>query len=308
MKKTIRSKKVSFLRIALSSRNPKEVWETVHRILDPPKKCINQNPERLNEYFTELASKLINKENVAFDQTKLATIIPEQESDGAFVIKHTTFTEVNKFISELRNDCSSGFDSIPVKFIKPVAEKITSPIVKIINSSIDKEIFPDSWKVARVCPLPKIDNPINEKDFRPISILPVLSKIYEKVILKQLSDYIERTSIYSSTQSGFRKGHSTQTILLKFRDDIQKALNKNEITMSVVFIEDSKAFDTIQHETLIKKLANLNFSNSSIKMIFSYLSNRQQYVQLDDKKSSYRPIYLNIPWGSTVQHHWPCFI
>ena len=69
------------------------------------KKFINQNLERLNEYFTEFASKLINKENIAFDQTKLATIIPEQESDGAFVIKHTTFTEVNKFISELRNDC-----------------------------------------------------------------------------------------------------------------------------------------------------------------------------------------------------------
>ena len=67
--------------------------------------CINQNAESLNRYFTELASKLINKENVAFDQTKLATIIPEQESDGAFVIKHTTFAELNKFISELRNDC-----------------------------------------------------------------------------------------------------------------------------------------------------------------------------------------------------------
>ena len=164
-KKSIRLKKASFLRKALSSRNPKEVWETVHRILDPPKKCINQNPERFDEYFIELASKLINKENVAFDQTKLASIIPEQESDGAFVIKLITFTEVNKFISELRNDCSSGFDNIPVKFINPVSEEITSPIVNIINSSINKKIFSDSWKVARVCLIPKIDNPINEKDF-----------------------------------------------------------------------------------------------------------------------------------------------
>ena len=126
------------------------------------KKCINQNPGRLNEYFTELASKLINKENVSFDQTKLATIISEQEPDGVFVTKHTTFTEANKFISELR--CSSGFDIIPVKFIKPVAKDITSPTVNIRNSSIAKEIFPSCWKVARVCPVPIIDNPINEKD------------------------------------------------------------------------------------------------------------------------------------------------
>ena len=88
-------------------------------------------------------------------------------------------------------------------FIKPAAENITSPIVNIINSSIDKEIFPDSWKVGRVCPVPKINNPINEKDFQPISTLPVLSKIYKKVILKQLSDYIEWTSIYNSMQSHF---------------------------------------------------------------------------------------------------------
>ena len=84
-------------------------------------------------------------------------------------------------------------------------------------------------------------------------------EIYEKVIRKQLYDHTERTSTYNSTQSGFRKGHSTQTILLKFRDDIQKALNKNEITMSV-FIDYSKAFDT---------MVNLNFSNSSIKIIIS---------------------------------------
>ena len=114
--------------------------------------------------------------------------------------------------------------------------------------------------MVRICPVPKTDNPINEKDFQPISILPVLSKIYEKVILKQQSDYIEITSIYNSTQSGFRKGHSTQTFLLKFRDDIQNALNKNEITVSV-FIDYSKTFDTIQHGTLIKDLANLRFSN-----------------------------------------------
>ena len=129
--------------------------------------------------------------------------------------------------------------------------------------------------MASVCPVPKIDNLINDMDFWPISILLVLSKIYRKFIFKQLSDYLERTSIYNSMQSGFRKGHSTQTILLKFRNNIRKALNKKEITMSL-FTDYSKAFDTVQHETLIKKLENLNFTNSSVKIILNYLSNRQQ--------------------------------
>ena len=120
--KTIRSNKASFLQKALSSQNPNKVWERVHCILNPTKKFINQNPERLNEYFTELASKLINKENVAFDQTKLPTIIPKQESDGAFVIKRTTFTEVNKFIPELRNGCSSDFDHSHGRFCQHTSE------------------------------------------------------------------------------------------------------------------------------------------------------------------------------------------
>ena len=151
-------------------------------------------------------------------------------------------------------------------------------------------------KVARVCTVPKIDNPIKEKDFRPISILSVLSKVYEKVILHQL-DYIEKSSVYNSKR--FRKGHSTQTLLLKFRDNIQKTLNRNEITMSVM-IDYSKASDTIDHETLIRKLVSLNFSNSSIKIILSYLTNRKQYVQVNDKQSTQLPIYFGVSQGSIL--------
>ena len=144
--------------------------------------------------------------------------------------------------------------------------------------------------------VPKVDNPIKEKDFRPISILSVLSKVYEKVILHQL-DYIEKSSVYNSKR--FRKGHSTQTLLLKFRDNIQKALNRNEITMSVT-TDYSKASDTIDHETLIRKLVSLNFSNSSIKIILSYLTNRKQYVQVNDKQSTRLPIYFRVPQGSIL--------
>ena len=113
----------------------------------------------------------------------------------------------------------------------------------------------------------------------------ILSKIYKNVVLKQLSDYIQRTSICNSTQSSFRKRHSAQTILLKFEDDIQKALIKNEITMSV-FIDYSKDFDTVRYETL--------------KVILSYIGNRQQYAQLVDMKSSYQPIYIGVPQGSIL--------
>ena len=298
-KKSITSKKSAFIKKTLSSKNSKEVWETVHRIINPPKKRIKLNPNDLNRYFTTLASKLCEKDNKAFDQQKFLNSLPKERSNNAFVIKHTNYAQVRKFILSLRNDCSSGYDQIPVKFLKPVVDKITSPIVHIINNSIDKQIFADNWKIARACPIPRVDNPLNVENFRPISVLPVLSKIYEKVILHQLSGFIEKSSIYNASQSGFRKGHSTTTMLLKFRDDIQKALNRNEVTTSIL-IDYSKAFDTIDHETLLKKLVNLNFDNSSIKIIKCYLTNRQQYVQIDDQFSPLLPIYFGVPQGSIL--------
>jgi len=136
------------------------------------------------------------------------------------------------------------------------------------------------------------------KDFRPVSILPVLSKVFEKVILMQILTHIE-TTVYNQTQSGFRKGHSTTTILLKLRDEIRKAMNKNEITLAIM-IDYSKAFDTIDHSIMVRKLRNLGFGSSVIKVIVSYLSNRKQFVQIDDTKSTTQNIFFGVPQGSIL--------
>ena len=104
-------------------------------------------------------------------------------------------------------------------------------MVKIINNCIDKNVFPTAWKIARVCPVPKIDNPIDVTKYRQISVLCILSKVFERVILAQLCNYIEVKASYNLTQSGFRKDHSASTLLLKFRDDIIRAMNTTEVTL-----------------------------------------------------------------------------
>ena len=136
-------------------------------------------------------------------------------------------------------------------------------------------------------------------DYRPISVLPVLSKVYERIILTQLCSYIEICSLYNDTQSGFRKGHSTTTILLKLRDDIRKAMNKSEVTLSIL-IDYSKAFDTIDHGILIERLQKMNFGHNSIKIICNYLTDRFQYVQIEDKKSNLLPMFFGVPQGSIL--------
>ena len=229
---------------------------------------INNRKESYN-YFSNLTAYLTNKENTKSNLTSLLNNLPDENYDQSFHLNHTNYNEVYKIITNLKNDCSSGHDNIPVRYLKPVAEYITSPMVHIINTSIDQEIFPKQWKISRVCPIPKTDNPTSIKDYRPISVLSVLSKVYERVILNQLCSFIETQNLYNINQSGFRKGHSTNTLLLKLRDDIRTAMNRSEVTLSIL-IDYSKAFDTIDHCILLKKLQNMNFAKNTINLFFIF--------------------------------------
>ena len=101
----------------------------------------------------------------------------------------------------------------------------------IINNCIDKKDFPTAWRVARVCPIPKIDNSIDVTKYRPILVLCILSKVFERVILTQLCNYIEVKASYILTKSGLYKGHFTSTLSLKLRDDIKRAMNTSEVPM-----------------------------------------------------------------------------
>ena len=298
IKKEIKSAKKNFYQKALSSKKPKEVWSTIHRLLNPSNVNFKVDPTELNHHYTNMATQLtgqVRKEHLSDTIQNLAEhdqIIPP-------LLKHTNTSEVRKLILNLRNDCSTGSDQIPVKFLKPVVDFIVSPITHIINNSIDKRIFPDLWKVARVCPVAKVKLPIELTDYRPISILPTLSKIMERTILCQVLVHIENHCLYNATQSGYRKGHSTITLLLKFRDDIQNAMNRGEVTLSVL-ADLSKAFDTVNHATLIKKLHQLQLPKDFLLIIASYLTDRRQFVQVNDKRSNQTIVTFGVPQGSIL--------
>ena len=142
----------------------------MNRVINPSKNHIRQNTSDLKNYFTTLASNFSGKENEPLNKLEILQLLNRGPDSNTFTINHTTYDEVQKIISNLRNDCSSSYDNTPVKFLKHVVDQITSRIVHIINTSIEKELFPDSWNVAHLCPIPIIDNPVTVKDFRPIPI------------------------------------------------------------------------------------------------------------------------------------------
>ena len=102
---------------------------------------------------------------------------------NAFNISKVSYVDIRKAILGLRNDCSTGPDKIPAQYLKLCVEEIISPLCHIINESIEKQIFPAQWKLSKISPIPKINYPIESSDYRPISILPILSKVYKKVIM-----------------------------------------------------------------------------------------------------------------------------
>ena len=178
-----------------------------------------------------------------------------------FVLRNVSRDEVLKDISRLRSDCSTGIDQIPVKFVKLARGYISGPLTYIFNSCINTSSFPKTWKIERVSPIPKVDNPVNEKDYGPVSILPSLSKIFERLVFNRIVLFIEKQALLASSVSGYRKGHSTTTVLMGIRDDIIRAMKKGEVTL-MVCADYSKAFDTVQFKAILAKVYEIRFSKS----------------------------------------------
>ena len=199
----------------------------------------------------------------------------------------------------MRLDCSTGADKIPAKYLKLSAEYIASPLTHIINCYISSHSFPKAWKNARVSPIPKVDSTVEADDYRPIAILPCLSKVYERLMLSQLVSYIERLQVYSDKIAGYRKGHCTTTVLMQTRDDIINAMKKGEVTL-ITFADFSKVFDTVNYSVIIRKLHNIGFSKQALRWSLSYLTDRQQFVQVNDTQSQFMDVQFGIPQGSIL--------
>ena len=211
------------------------------------------HPSDINNHFTSLASRLTRKINEPCNFTELFQNISDDLNADTFKIKHTNYDEIRKILLGIKNNCSTGHDEIPIRYLKPVVDDVTLPLVHIINTCIDNRVFPSTWKIASVCPVPKVDPARDVTEFRPISILCILAKVFERVTLHQLCHTLEVKVHYNQTQLGLQKGHSTTILLLKFRDDIKRATNTKEVTLGIL-LDYSKTFGTIDHLTLLEKL------------------------------------------------------
>ena len=224
-------------------------------------------------------------------------IIDKYKNNSIFTFSHVTKEEVSKEIGNLDTTKSYQDIDIPTKIIKQNSDIFASFICKTFNNMVNSSTFPAALKLTHITPAFKNGSKNSKENYRPISILPNVSKIYERCMYKQMSDYLE--IFFSKFQCGFRQGISAQHCLLAMIEKWKKCVDQGK-TFGALLIDLSKAFDCLPHDLIIAKLNAYGFSLSASKLIRNYLSHRKQRTKINSSYSSWEEILSGTPQGSML--------
>ena len=254
----------------------------------------NSIANNINNFFVNIGSKLEREINVPSDK-KFVHFLPDKRDEN-FNFTAVDENDIRKIADKLDNKKSCGRSNI---IMKSIINILIKPITNIINQMLKTGVLPDKLKVAKVFPLFKKGDPTLLTNYRPISLLPSLSKIFEKVIYQQLYAYFENSNQFFKGQYGFRKGHSTEMASLELADRILSFMDNGDTPIGI-FLDLSKAFDTLNNNILLHKLKQYGLSKNSTGLIKNYLENRTQYVNFDNVNSDHQKISTGVPQGSIL--------
>ena len=315
LKKLIRLAKIRYYsdQFDKNKSNIRHTWSTIKEILN---KCKDKKDfptfftikgetitdktdlsNNFNSFFANIGANLSS--DIKYAGNKTISSYLKQRVICSFQFECVPTTEVTKIIKNLASKNSSGHDGISARFIKRILEIITPPLTHIINQSLCTGIFPDRLKIAKVIPLFKKGDQHILDNYQPISLLPVISKVFEKIVSDQLYKYFTDNDLIFTSQYGFRKLHSTELASIELIDRIAQYMDSGKLPLSI-FLNLSKAFDTLDHSILLDKLKFYGISNTPLKWFQSYLRSRQQFVEFDGTCSGITFINTGVPQGSIL--------
>ena len=262
-----------------------------NRVSDP--ECISSC---FNNFFVNIGPKL------ALDINHAGKDYFEYLKDPAqrcLFMKPIVAEEIIKIVKTFNPNKSPGHDGFGNFIIKKVIYEISEPLTDIFNLSLSTGIVPNELKIAKVIPIYKKDDTEVFSNYRPVSVLPCLSKILERLVFNRYMNFIDQNNILNNKQFGFRSNHSTYMAITELVDKIVKAVEKNEATVGI-FLDLSKAFDTINHDILLYKLNHYGFRGVALEWLKSYLTDRKQFVRYQMHDSGHKTIQCGVPQGSIL--------
>jgi len=251
--------------------------------------------EHFNYHFRDVAANL--ERGIPQNDDSVLEYMGDAIQNSLFVSPSNS-SEVAHIIDKLKNK-SYGLHLVPTFIFKCLSDLIGSMISKMFNQSVAHGIFPRSLKIARVKPVYKAGNSKFMNNYRPISTLPILSKIFEKLMLKRLLLFMNNNNLLGNNQFGFRKNNNTADAILEFLDYAYDSLSVRN-TLIATFLDFSKAFDTISHDVMLSKLEYVGIRGVAHDWFRSYLSNRIQYVCVGEHISNEVDIQRGVPQGSVL--------
>jgi hypothetical protein len=296
----------------------KDFWPTIKPFLS--NKCKNEQKTVLeeenqvisdtkevcdifNNFFSNVANDIgKNLEGVSDFQnhpsikhiTSSMATVPDT---GGFAFENVDFATVSKLIDKLDCKKSTGVDGISAKMLKAGSKSLCFPLTNLINFCMAESHFPANLKQAQVIPILKKNDPMNKENYRPVSILPTVSKLFERIIHNQLSGYFEQH--FNPYLAAFRQGYGCQSVLLRLLEDWRQALD-NKKYVGAILMDLSKAFDCIPHNLLICKLKAYGIDDNAANLVCSYLSDRKQRMKIGPETSDWCPVSKGVPQGSIV--------
>ena len=246
-----------------------------------------------NDFFATVGSNLANEINLPCEPAEHSV----EKSNKVFKFTQICRESIIVYASKLKNKHSTGWDGLSSYVLKQVIHLLIDPLTHIFNLSLSTGYIPPEFKVARVIPLHKCGEKDLYGNYRPISLLPTFSKLFEYIVNEQIRSFFNCFKLFTKSQFGFRLGSEPAMAVSKFVDAIFKA--QNEISLGI-FIDAKKAFDTIDHNILLKKLERYGFRGPELKLVENYLKNRFQVTEVDGVVSSLVKILAGVPQGSIL--------
>ena len=315
LKKSIRDLKTNYYHGLFEKYKSdiKNTWKTISEIFNKANrkkntilkilkngKTITDSSEIANEFnsfFANIGPLLAS--NLEVSNKKPFQFYLKHTITSEFCFKPIDSVEIEKIIRSLKSKTSFGYDEMTTKSLKKIAPVLLNSLTLIINQSLLTGIFPDDLKIAKVIPLYKKDDPSKMDNYRPVSLLPALSKVFERVVHTQVYDYFQENGLFFKSQYGFRGDHSTELAALELVDRVNEDLDEKK-TPVVIFMDLSKAFDTLDHHILLTKLKHYGLNRQALSWFKSYLSGRQQFVEINGVKSNFQQLTTGVPQGSVL--------